>query len=51
MPMEGDDHRPSLVIAHTPGTTWITQRGMLHAALDIERGVGSFTEKGDDHDC
>lgn len=41
-PMEGDDRSPYLVLVHTPGTNWITQRGMLHAALDIERGLGNL---------
>lgn len=41
-PMEGDDRNPYLVLANTPGTNWITQRGMIHAALDIERGLGDI---------
>ena len=49
VPMEGDDPSPSLVLRHTPGTDWITQRGMLQAALDIERNVGNYYDlEGDD---
>lgn len=34
------DDGPSLYVVHTPGTSWITQRGMLQAALDIDRTFG-----------
>jgi hypothetical protein len=50
VPMEGDDPTPSLVLKHTPGTDWITQRGMLQAALDIERNVGSYYDLEDGED-
>jgi hypothetical protein len=43
-PMEGDDRTPRLCIANTPGIDWITQRGMLSAALDVERGLGTIVE-------
>lgn len=48
VPMEGDDPSPSLLLKNTPGTDWITQRGMLQAALDIERNVGNYYDLEDE---
>jgi len=48
-PMEGDDRRPSIYIANT-GIDWITQRGILHIALDIERGIGDIVNTDDQDD-
>lgn len=48
VPLEGDDRRPSLALAHTPGTHWITQRGMLSAALDIDRGMAGYVDIEED---